>query len=81
MFRAQQSLLLLLNTAYLAEKQQNSILVFRLTQLGTKPTIYCTQGKHANHYIKDVVSIKRTLINNHSQTCINIQVIHDFTMK
>ena len=35
----------------LAEKQQLPILVFGLTRSGLEPTIYHTQGEHANHYI------------------------------
>jgi hypothetical protein len=55
-FRANQSLLLLLNAACLAEKQYIPILVFGLTWPGLKPTIYCTRGEHANYYATDVVS-------------------------
>jgi hypothetical protein len=46
-FRANQSLLLLLNDAYLAEKQQIPILVFGLTRHVLKPNIYCTGGENA----------------------------------
>jgi hypothetical protein len=54
-FRANQSFLFLLNAACLAEKQQISNLVFGLTWLGLKPTIYRTWGKHANYYATDAV--------------------------
>jgi len=54
-FQANQSLLLLLNAAYLGEKQQIPILAFGLTQPGLEPTIYRTRGKQANHYTIDVV--------------------------
>ena len=50
-FRANMlSLLLLLNTVYLAEKQQ------RLTRPGLEPTIYSTQRDHTNHYTTDAVA-------------------------
>ena len=52
-FWANQSLLFLLNVACLEEKQQIPISVFGLTRLGLDPTIYCTRGEHANHYITD----------------------------
>ena len=52
-FRAKQSLLLLLNTACLAEKQH----IFGLTRPGLEPTIYRTPGEHANHYTTDAVYI------------------------
>ena len=55
-FGANQSLLFLLNAVCLVEKQQIPILiVFGLTQSGLKPNIYCTQGKHANHYATDAI--------------------------
>jgi hypothetical protein len=41
---------LLLNAAWLVEKQKISILVFDFTQQGLKPMIYCTQGGYAKHY-------------------------------
>ena len=56
-FRANQSLLFLLNAACLVEKQQIPILVFGLTRSGLKPTIYCTQGEHANQYTTDAVNL------------------------
>jgi hypothetical protein len=56
-FRANQSLLLLLNGVCLAEKQQIPILVFGLTKPGLEPTIYHTRGEHANHYNTNVVCI------------------------
>ena len=46
-FRAIQSLLLLQNDAYLAEKQQIPILVFGLTRHVLEPNIYCTGGENA----------------------------------
>jgi hypothetical protein len=49
-FRANQSLLFLLNAESLAEKQQIPIvLVFGLTQPGLEPTIYRTRCEQANH--------------------------------
>ena len=56
-FRANQSLLFLLNAECLEEKQQIPILVFGLTQSGLEPTIYHTQGEHANHYTINAVEI------------------------
>jgi hypothetical protein len=50
-----EKLLLFLNAAYLAEKQQIQILAFGLTWSGLEPTIYRTQGEQANHYTTDVV--------------------------
>ena len=50
-FRVNTYVLLLLNAACLAEKQQIPILY----SLGLKPTIYHTLGKHTNHYTIDVV--------------------------
>jgi hypothetical protein len=54
-FRADQSLLFLLNAACLVEKQQIPISVFALTWPGLESTIYCTRGQHANHYTIDAV--------------------------
>ena len=54
-FRANQSLLFLLNAACLAEKQQIPILIFDLTWQGLETMIYCTRDEHANHYTTDVV--------------------------
>ena len=60
-FRADPSLLFLLNAAYLPEKQQTSIcIVFGMTRLGLEPTIYRTQGEHSNHYATDAVRIIRS---------------------
>ena len=46
-FRANQSLLFLLNAAYLSDKQEMPILVFGLTRPGLEPTTYRTRGEHA----------------------------------
>ena len=54
-FRANQSLLFLLNTASFVEKQQIPISVFGLTFPGFEPTICRTRGEHANHYTTDAV--------------------------
>ena len=55
-FRANQSLLFLLNAACLGKKQQIPIFkVFCLTRLGFEPTIYRTRGEHAKHYATDAV--------------------------
>jgi hypothetical protein len=56
-FRANQSLLFLLNAACLVEKQHiYNLIVFVLTRPGLEPTIYRTRGEHANHYATDAVS-------------------------
>jgi hypothetical protein len=54
-FRANKSVFLLLNVAWLAEKQQIPIffIVFGLTQPGLEPTIYRTREEHSNHYTTD----------------------------
>ena len=57
-FRANQSLLLLLNAACLAEKQQIPISVFGLTQSGLEAPIYRTWGEHANHNANDTVKVE-----------------------
>jgi hypothetical protein len=55
-FRANQSLLFLLNAAFLAEKQQiTNVIFFCLTRPQFVPTIYRTWGEHANHYATDAV--------------------------
>jgi hypothetical protein len=62
-FRANQSLLFLLNAACLAEKQANTIfIVFGLTQPGLESTMfYRTRGEHANHYATDAVIFRESL--------------------
>ena len=57
-FRANQSLLFLLNAACLAEKQQIPISVFGFTRPGLEPTIYRTLDEHANHYDTDAVPLE-----------------------
>ena len=49
-FRANQSLLFLLNAACLAEKQNTNFIVCGLTRSVLGPTIYCTRGEHVNYY-------------------------------
>ena len=44
------------------EATNTNFIVFGLTRLGLEPTIYRTQGKHANHYTTDAV-------NKHTKTC------------
>jgi hypothetical protein len=56
-FRANQSLLFLLNAACLAEKQNSNITVFVLIRSGLEPTIYHTWGEHTNHYTIDAVKL------------------------
>jgi hypothetical protein len=36
------------------EAANTNFIVFCLTQPGHEPTIYCTQGEHANHYTTGV---------------------------
>ena len=55
-FRANQSLLFLLNAACLAEKTNTKFIVFGLTRPGLEPTTYHTRGEHANHYATDIVT-------------------------
>jgi len=54
LFRAIQSLFLLLNAAFLAEKQHN-FKVLGLTLSGLEHTIYRTRDEHANHNTTDYV--------------------------
>jgi hypothetical protein len=56
-FRANQSLVFLLNAACLAEKQQIPIL-YSLAQT----PIYGTQGEYTNHYTTDAVRIMITVV-------------------
>jgi hypothetical protein len=49
-FRANQSLLFLLNAVCLAD-----FIVFGLTRPGLEPTIYRNWDEHANHYTTDAV--------------------------
>ena len=53
--RVNKSLLFLLNAECLAKKEQLPILVIGFTQSGLEPTIYRTQGEHANHYTTNTV--------------------------
>jgi hypothetical protein len=55
-FRANQSLLFLLNATCLAEKQQILILVFGLTWPGLELTVYHIWDEHADHYATDAVA-------------------------
>jgi hypothetical protein len=56
-FRANQSLLILLNDACLAEKQQVPILKYLVWPLSElELTIYRTRGEHANEYATDSVT-------------------------
>jgi hypothetical protein len=60
---SRQPALFFLLIAARVEKQQNNtnFIVFGLTWLGFEPTIYCTQGYHANHSTTDVVLTKEKL--------------------
>ena len=40
------------------EAANTNFIVIGLTRLGLKPTIYCTQGEHANHYTTDPTTIR-----------------------
>jgi hypothetical protein len=58
-FHANQYLLLLINAAWLAEKQQ--ILSLQSgTWTGFEPMIYCTRDECANHYTTDAVYTKKS---------------------
>ena len=61
-FRANQSLLLLLNAAFLVRKQHIYFVVFSLTRSGLEPTIYHARGEHTNHYITDLVAHLNNII-------------------
>ena len=54
-FRANHSLIYLLNAVCLAEKQHILILFSGLTQLELELMIERTRGEHANHYTTDAV--------------------------
>ena len=54
-FLTNQSLVFLLNDAYLTEKQHITNVVFGLTRPGLKPTIFHTRGEHASHYATKAV--------------------------
>jgi hypothetical protein len=53
-FRANQSLLFLLNATF-GEAADTNFIVFGLTRPGLETTIYSTRGEHANHNATDVV--------------------------
>ena len=57
LFRANQSLLLLLNAVLSGEAINTNFIVFSLTQPGPEHTIYLTRGEHANQYAIDAVKI------------------------
>jgi hypothetical protein len=59
-FRANQSLLFLLNAACLAEKQQIPILPSLVWPDWLEPTIYRIWGEHANNYAIDEVILYNT---------------------
>ena len=52
-FRADQSLLILLNAVYLAEKKNTNFIVFGMTRPELESTINRIRSKHANHYATD----------------------------
>jgi hypothetical protein len=41
------------------EAINTNFIVFGLTRPGIKPTIYCTQGEHANHYTTYAEALSR----------------------
>jgi hypothetical protein len=57
-FQANQSLLLLLNAACLAEKKEylSYSVMYGLTQLGLDSTIYHTWDEHTNHNTTDAIT-------------------------
>jgi hypothetical protein len=75
-FRANQSLLFLLNAVCLAEKQQIPILVFGLTRLGLEQMFYRTRGKHANHYATDAVFQYLNIFYAHSKEILPQRIIY-----
>ena len=54
-FRANQSLLLLVNVAWLTEKQQIHFYSLWFDSIEVRTTIYCTRGEHDNYYTTDVI--------------------------
>lgn len=42
----------------IGETANINFIVFDLTQPRFKPAIYCTRGKHTDHYINDVIRVK-----------------------
>jgi len=53
-FRGIQSLILLLNTASLVEKQQILLYSLYLTRMVLEPTIFYSRGEYTNHYTTKV---------------------------
>jgi hypothetical protein len=39
------------------ETTNTNFIVFGLTQPGLEPTIYCTQGEHANQYATNAINV------------------------
>ena len=55
-FRANQSLIFLLNDVCISEESTNTnFLFFGLNRSGIEPTMYLTRSEHANHYTTDAV--------------------------
>jgi hypothetical protein len=77
-FRSNQSMLFLLNTACLAEKQQIPLLVFGLTRSWLEPAIYHTRGEYANYYTTDaVVYIWNVILHAHREDICDIyDILH-----
>ena len=60
LFRANQSLLLLLKYCVLSGEVTNThLIVFGLTRSGFEPTIYRTRGEHTYHYTTDVLHMQK----------------------
>ena len=77
-FRANQSLVFLLNAACLAEKQQIPILVFGLTRPGLEPTFYRSRGEHANHYATDAVDNVEDMISGNTVSSFVLLILVEF---
>ena len=56
-FRANQSVLFLLNAVLSEEATHTHLIVFGMTRPGLEPMIYHTRGEHANHYATDAVFV------------------------
>jgi hypothetical protein len=57
------------------EATNTNFIVFALTRSGLEPTIYGTQGEHANHYTTDAVPMlcfQYVVFNSINQTCSGI---------
>jgi hypothetical protein len=76
-FWANQSSLCLLNTTYLAEKQQIPIILFEWFE----PTIYRTRGEHTNPYTTDAFYYWGRIYLMSIVSCVNCVVVYTTQVK